>query len=115
MQTARELKRHLTGRQLQAIRSICPRFHVARLFLFGSALTDSFRPDSDIDLLVQFEKMAILEYADNYFGLLEQLRSITQRPVDLVIEKDLSNPILIESINETKVLIYDKANSEVAA
>src|SRR4051794_17000858 len=35
--------------------SICRKYHIARLSLFGSALRDDFRPDSDLDLIVEFE------------------------------------------------------------
>ena len=35
--------------------ALCRRHHIRRLALFGSALRDDFGPDSDIDLLVEFE------------------------------------------------------------
>ena len=56
------------------------------------------------------DHMDLLDYADNYFDFLDRLREILQRPVDLVIEKDLSNPVRIESINESKVLTYGREN-----
>ena len=39
----------------RAIAAFCRRHHVRRLAVFGSALRDDFRPDSDIDLLAEFE------------------------------------------------------------
>ena len=35
---------------------LCQRYHIRRLLLFGSALRDDFGPDSDVDLLVEFEE-----------------------------------------------------------
>jgi hypothetical protein len=37
------------------ISAFCRRHHIKRLALFGSALGDDVRPDSDIDVLVEFE------------------------------------------------------------
>lgn len=86
-----------------------------RLFAFGSVLADDFRPDSDIDFLVSFDEIPLLEYGDNYFSLLESLRKLLSREIDLVIEKDLSNPVLIESIRQHRALLYEKKDSEVVA
>jgi predicted nucleotidyltransferase len=43
---------HLVGSQLAGF---CRRHHIRRLSLFGSALREDFRPDSDVDVLVEFE------------------------------------------------------------
>jgi hypothetical protein len=39
----------------QALAEVCRRHHIRRLALFGSVLRDDFRPDSDVDVLVEFE------------------------------------------------------------
>jgi len=39
----------------QAIAAFCARHHIRRLALFGSVLRDDFRPDSDVDVLVEFD------------------------------------------------------------
>jgi len=39
----------------QAVSVFCRRHHITRLALFGSVLGDDFRPDSDVDVLVEFE------------------------------------------------------------
>ena len=38
-----------------AIADFCRRHHIRKLSLFGSVLRDDFRPDSDVDVLVEFE------------------------------------------------------------
>ena len=45
-------------------------------------------------------------YADAYFGLLESLERLVQRPVDLVVATAITNPYFRQSIDETKTLVY---------
>ena len=54
--------------------------------LFGSAAGDNCDPStSDLDFLVTFEDLRPNEYAEAYFGLLEALRELFQKPIDLVV------------------------------
>ncbi len=62
------------------------RFGARELSLFGSAARDELRPDSDVDVLVEFEGPASF---DAYFGLKDHLEELLQRPVDLVTTKGL--------------------------
>jgi predicted nucleotidyltransferase len=48
----------------------------------------------------------VLEYADNYFALLEKLEALLGKSVDLVTIKSLTNPILVQEINRSKVALY---------
>jgi predicted nucleotidyltransferase len=88
------------------IRLLCSKHKVNKLFVFGSVLKDSFNKDSDIDLVVDFRDVDLLEYADNYFDLKEQLESIFNRPVDLLEEKAIRNPYFKKQIDTEKQLIY---------
>jgi len=45
-------------------------------------------------------------YADSYFGLLEALEQLFNRPVDLVVASAIKNPYFRESIERTRVLLY---------
>ena len=93
---------------IQQIIDIFKAHQVEAVYLFGSATNDSFNVKSDYDFLVRFSKsIELLNYADNYFTLLEKLKSILKRNVDLVSERSLKNPVLIEEINNTKVPIYE--------
>lgn len=80
--------------------------NVKSLFVFGSAFTDQFYDNSDIDLLISFKPMDYGDYADAYFDLADKFEKLFQRPVDLVTDKSLSNPYFINSINNTKTLLY---------
>ena len=82
--------------------------NVKSLFAFGSVCDDNFGDSSDIDLLISFDPMEYADYADNYFLIADEFEEIFHRPVDLITDKSLSNPYFIDSINLTKILIYEK-------
>ena len=65
------------------IEAFCRRWKISELALFGSALRDDFRPDSDIDLLVTFEPDADWSLFD-HVRMEEELEAILGREVDLV-------------------------------
>jgi uncharacterized protein len=72
-----------------ALADFCEKHHVQKLSLFGSVLTDHFRLDSDIDLLIEFEK----GHTVGYIGLAHMekvLSKIYDRKVDLRTPAELS-------------------------
>lgn len=90
------------------LQRLCKALGVEKLYAFGSVVSDKFRADSDIDFLISFsEHLSVEQYTDNYFALQYQLRDMFNRNIDLVTERTLSNPYFIESIEETKQLIYE--------
>jgi predicted nucleotidyltransferase len=91
---------------IEKIKILCLKYNVRSLFAFGSVCTDRFNENSDVDLLISFNKMDFGDYTDNYFELAEQFENVLKRPVDLVTDKSLANPYFIESLNKTKTLIY---------
>jgi predicted nucleotidyltransferase len=93
--------------KIPQIEMLCKKYRVATMYVFGSASTDTFNENSDIDFLISFlESVSLEEYADNYFDLMFDLDELFGRNVDLVSEKTLSNPYFIRSIEQTKQLIY---------
>jgi predicted nucleotidyltransferase len=88
------------------IHQLCEKYAVRSLFLFGSASTGKFNVESDIDILVAFQEIPLEQYSDYYFELHEALEMLLGRNVDLITERSLSNPYFIESIDETKQLLY---------
>lgn len=91
----------------EQINALCRNHNVRSLFAFGSVVTDRFNDKSDIDLLVSFNPMEHGDYADTYFKLAENFEKLFKRQVDLVTEKSLKNPYFIESVNQTKTLLYE--------
>jgi predicted nucleotidyltransferase len=71
-----------------AIADFCKRHHVRRLALFGSVLRDDFGPESDVDVLVEFEPGHVPGFA--FFDLQEELSTIVGRTVDLHTAGSLS-------------------------
>lgn len=72
-----------------AIADFCRRHHIRRLSLFGSALRGELRPDSDVDLLVEFEPGR----SPGYFSLAameRELAGIVGRAVDLRTAAELN-------------------------
>ena len=102
---------HHTEKSHPAVIEALQAHGVTKAYLFGSELTPNFRADSDVDLLVTFGDVPLLDFADNFFELKEKLEAILGRRVDLLIEKDLRNPYLIASINRTKQLLFDNLNA----
>lgn len=87
---------------------LCQKHKVKELYLFGSILTDNFRDSSDIDILVQFYQMDLMDYFDNYMDLKENLEQLFNRPVDLVENQAIKNPIFRRVVDREKQLIYER-------
>lgn len=96
------------------IHELCRKYHVENLYVFGSILTNKFEKESDVDLIVTFKPIELKTYADNYFDLKFSLEDLLNRKVDLLEEKALKNPFLIESIDSNKVLIYGQRDKSLA-
>lgn len=92
---------------MEKINTLCRNHNVRSLFAFGSVVSDRFNDKSDIDLLVSFNPMEYGDYADTYFKLAENFENLFKRQVDLVTDKSLKNPYFIESVNQTKTLLYE--------
>ncbi len=67
----------------EKIAAFCEKYHIRRLSLFGSALREDFRPDSDVDVLVSFAGDARWSLFD-LVTMQEELQGILGREVDLI-------------------------------
>ncbi len=74
-----------------AVDDFCHRWQLAELSLFGSALDESFRPSSDIDVLVTFLPGARIGLLD-LFEMEQELAHMFGRPVDIVEPGAVTNP-----------------------
>ncbi len=93
---------------LEKVIEICKTHFVERIFVFGSILSDKFSKKSDIDFLIKFQGVDLLEYFDNYLDLKNKLEILFDRNIDMVEEQTLRNPYLIASINRNKKLLWKK-------
>jgi len=93
------------------LNELCDTHKVKELYLFGSVLTEKFNETSDIDMLIQFNPVDLLEYFDNYMDLKEKLEILFQRPIDLVENQAIRNPIFRKVIEREKQLVYERKSA----
>ena len=106
--TVEELVRNRLGVDPDAIADFCRRWQIKELSLFGSALRDDFRRDSDVDLLVTFEDphRSFGPWMGQLQEMEEELKAMFGREVDLVEKRSIRNPFRRHSILTTRQVIY---------
>lgn len=93
---------------------LCRNHKVKYLYAFGSATNDNFNPDrSDIDLLVEIDDPDPVERGEKLLSLWDTFEKFFHRRVDLLTESSIRNPYLKQSIDTTKVLIYDEKGLKI--
>jgi uncharacterized protein len=94
----------------RSLADFCRRHHIRRLSLFGSVLRDDFGPDSDVDVLVDYEPAHAPGW--EVVDIEEELsRIFAGHKVDLVNRKYLS-PRLRERILATEVVQYENVDAK---
>ncbi|MCC6801684.1 MAG: nucleotidyltransferase domain-containing protein [Anaerolineae bacterium] len=88
------------------IATFCERHHIRKLSLFGSVLRDDFRPDSDVDVLVEFEHGAGVTYLD-MAQMESDLSTMLARKVDLREPEELSG-YFRQRVVDGAQLIYER-------
>jgi len=86
----------------ETLAEFCRRHHIRRLAVFGSALREDFRPDSDIDIIVEFAP----EHIPGLFGVARMERELSillGRKVDLRTPEDLSRYFREDVLKEAEV------------
>lgn len=87
------------------IEAFCQKWRVREFALFGSVLREDFRDDSDVDVLVEFEPDSQVSYWD-WPDMLDELKAIFGRQVDLVSKGGLNNPFRRHEILRTREVIH---------
>jgi len=101
---------------MEKIAEFCDRWQVTEFALFGSVLHDDFRPDSDIDVMVQFHPEAHPTLFD-LTHMEDELKVLFQRDVDLVTRKGIEtsrNYLRRKAILSSTQVIYG-ARSSISA
>lgn len=96
---------HLGDAQVDAAKlaDLCRRYGVTELSLFGSAVRGEMGPDSDIDVLVEFDpaaRIGILKFE----SLVEGLEALVGRKIDLVTKRGLKPWVRPEALREARVI-----------
>lgn len=94
---------HLAEVRPEALAELCRRYHISKLALFGSVLRPDFRPDSDIDVLVEFEPGQTPGLA--FFDIEAELSQLLGRRVDLNTPQFLSPRIRARVQAEAEVVV----------
>ena len=87
------------------IEDFCLKWKVSEMALFGSVLSDEFRSDSDIDILISFKDDAEWGLFD-FVDMVDELKAIFGRKVDLVEKDSLRNPFRKQRILGNNEVIY---------
>ncbi len=98
----------LIERNINKLTILCKQHKVKELYIFGSILTEGFNDLSDVDFLVQFDDIDILDYFDNYMDFKEKLEDLFGRPIDLLENQAIRNPIFRKVLDRDKKLVYDR-------
>jgi predicted nucleotidyltransferase len=95
---------------LPALESLCKKYAVSELYLFGSALTEDFSEESDLDFAVVFQShLSPVEYGSAYLDLLGELENLFNRKIDLVSYRVIKNPVFKAELDRTKQTLYAAA------
>jgi uncharacterized protein len=98
----------LIDKNIDAIKELCDKHNVKELYIFGSVLTNKFSDSSDIDILIQFGKVELMDYFDNYMDFKEELEKLLNRPIDIVENQAIRNPVFRKIVDREKKLIYER-------
>lgn len=86
-----------------SLSEVCRRYGVKELSLFGSAARGEMRPESDIDIMVEFEP-GVRTGLIKFETLVEELESLVGRKVDLVTRRGLKPWVRPQAIQEARVI-----------
>ena len=89
----------------EKIEDFCRRWKIKEMAIFGSVLREDFGPESDVDYLVTFFEQARWSLFD-WVEMIEELKKITGREIDLVDRESIRNPFRRRSILARMEVIY---------
>ncbi len=90
------------------VSDICRQFHVARLDLYGKAVTaDSLTDEDGLTFIVDFQSLPLGDYFDSYFGLLESMEELFGIPIKLLTENAIATNPYSRPVDEAaKLRVY---------
>lgn len=91
----------------EAVAGFCRKHHIRRLALFGSVLRDDFRPESDVDVLVEFEPSHVPGFI-RMAAMENELSALFERKVDLLTPNSISR-YFREKVLRDALTLHDAA------
>lgn len=93
---------------------LCNLYKVKKLYAFGSAVTEHFdETKSDIDLLVEIKEKDPIKKGDLLLEFFEAIQKFFNRKVDLLTDQPMKNQYFKQSVDSSKILIYDGETKEI--
>ncbi len=90
---------------VESLAQFCRKWQIRELSLFGSVLREDFRPDSDVDVLIDLHRAHPWSLFD-IFDMQDELAAMFGHPVDLVTKGSLRNPFRRHEILSTRQVLY---------
>ena len=96
------------------LEALCREYGIVKLDIFGSAVNDTFNPEtSDLDFIIDLG-----DYDDRiarrYFGFSDALEELFGRSVDVLTEPLGRNPYFLDEVNETRTNLYAAADRKAS-
>ena len=102
----------IVAERKQDLARLCEEHRVARLDVFGSAVTGEFDPEtSDLDFLVTFREAADEDGFHKRFRLQDALADLFGRKVDVVPERSITNPYFRANVEDTRDPVYPNSDN----
>jgi len=105
MKTLEKLKKNGIFLNYINVLELCKKYYIIELSVFGSSIREDFNHDSDIDILVSFDKNSKITLFD-IIELENDFSILLNRKVDIVEKESLKNPIRRDKILSTREIIY---------
>ena len=105
METMEKLRKNGITLNYNDIETLCNKYNIIELSIFGSSIKEDFSADSDIDILVSFNKNTDVSLFD-IMDLEDEFAKLLKREVDVLEKEALKNPIRRDKILSTREIIY---------
>jgi hypothetical protein len=106
----------LVAEHIEEVGTLCRRYGVRRLELFGSATTSAFNPKtSDLDFVATFANSHAPGIAERYLDFADALEALFGRRVDVVIDGSIRNPRFRQAVDAARQPVYDDRNTPAVA
>jgi uncharacterized protein len=102
--------------KLPDLARICQRCGIRRLELFGSTARDDFRSGaSDLDFVATFDESSASDGFEPYLNALREFENLFGHDVDLLEADAITNPFLLEAIDQDRIVLCERRNGTVMA
>ena len=93
---------------INKIAELCKKYKVKELYVFGSILTPRFTPESDIDLVAEFDRTGVdpENMADIFFGFIDDMEQLFKRKIDLTEYSAIKNRFFKQEVDNTRQLLW---------